>query len=187
MDLSKLTICPPRRSTKAMLALLCTLALPVSEGFAQSTQTSGFQLSGSEPIDINADEFEVDDSTKLITFSGNVVAVQGANQVKAGQMTVRYAGGSTGIAAGQGDIERIDLSRAVSLETDTQTATGDTGYFDMTAQQFVLEGKQVVLKEGENVFVGCKLTVNMATSRAKLDACGDRVQIRLNPQSRPGN
>nr|WP_272210524.1 hypothetical protein [Marinicella sp. W31]MDC2876417.1 hypothetical protein [Marinicella sp. W31] len=57
----------------------------------------------------------------------------------------------------------------------------------MTAQQFVLEGKQVVLKENENVFVGCKLTVNMATSQAKLDACGERVQIRLNPQSRPGN
>ncbi|MBB4123903.1 LptA/OstA family protein [Martelella radicis] len=187
MDLSNLKFCTPRRSTAATLALLCALALPAGQGFAQSTQTSGFQLSGDEPIDIDADEFEVDDATKLITFSGNVVANQGVNQVKAGKMTVRYAGGSTGIASGQGDIERIDLSQSVELLTDTQTATGDTGYFDMVTQHFVLEGNEVVLKENGNVFVGCKLTVNMVTSQAKLDACGKRVQIRLNPQSRPGD
>nr|WP_272210525.1 LptA/OstA family protein [Marinicella sp. W31]MDC2876418.1 LptA/OstA family protein [Marinicella sp. W31] len=104
------------------------MSLSVADGQAQSTQTGGFQLSGDQPIDIDADEFEVDDSTKLITFTGNVVAVQGDSQVKAGKMTVSYAGGSTGIASGQGDIERIDLTDNVELQTATQHATGDTGF-----------------------------------------------------------
>ncbi|WP_230720623.1 LptA/OstA family protein [Martelella mediterranea] len=168
-------------------AALCAAVLPADTAFAQATETTGFQLAGDQPIDIDADEFEVDDATKLITFSGNVVAVQGVNTVRAAKMTVRYEGGSTGIASGQGDIDRIDLTGGVRLDTDTQSATGDSGHFDMPSQQFVLEGKEVVLKENGNVFVGCKLTVNMATSQAKLDACGKRVQIRLNPQSRPGN
>lgn len=171
----------------AVLASLCLASLPAGAAFAQSTQTTGFQIAGDQPIDIDADQFEVDDATKLITFSGNVVAVQGVNTVRASKMTVSYEGGSTGIASGQGDIEHIDLTGNVRLDTDTQSATGDTGHFDLPSQQFVLEGKEVVLKENGNVFVGCKLTVNMATSQAKLDACGKRVQIRLNPQSRPGN
>ncbi|AJY48378.1 hypothetical protein TM49_19605 [Martelella endophytica] len=172
-------------ATVAALSLASVLAVLPADGFAQSTRTSGFQISNDQPINIDADKFDVDDRTKLITFTGNVVAIQGENQVKAGKMVVRYAGGSTGLAAGQGDIERIDLSESVQLDTATQKATGDTGYFDMTSQHFVLQGKQVVLSEGGNVFVGCKLTVNMATSQANLDACGGRVQVKLNPQSAP--
>ncbi|MNL63208.1 hypothetical protein D3C87_1873210 [compost metagenome] len=48
----------------------------------------------------------------------------------------------------------------------------------------MLEGKQVVLSEGQNVFVGCRLTVHMETGQAKLESCGKRVQIQLDPKSR---
>ncbi len=180
---------PTLKLTTAMIPAAAVLAslLVAAPAFAQNTETTGFQIAGDQPIDIDADEFEVDDATKLITFSGNVVAVQGVNKVRSSKMTVRYEGGSTGIASGQGDIDRIDLYGGVRLDTDTQSATGDTGHFDIPTQLFVLEGKEVVLQENGNVFVGCKLTVNMATSQAKLDACGKRVQVRLNPQSRPGN
>jgi len=49
----------------------------------------------------------------------------------------------------------------------------------------VLTGKQVVLSDGPNVFKGCKLTVQMASGQAKLDSCGGRVEIMLDPKSRP--
>jgi lipopolysaccharide export system protein LptA len=51
----------------------------------------------------------------------------------------------------------------------------------------VLKGKKVVLSEGKNVFVGCQLNVQMDTGEAQLDACGGRVQIQLDPQSRKTN
>lgn len=169
----------------ALFGMTATMA--ATPAAAQSTQMSSIQLNGDEPIKIDADNFEVNDSTKLITFSGDVVAQQGDNTVNAGKMVVRYKGGSTGLASGQGDIDRIDLSEKVRMANATQSATGDTGYVDMAKQLFVLSGAKVVLKEGNNVFVGCKLTVNMVTSEAKLDACGGRVQIQLDPSSRQAN
>ncbi len=57
----------------------------------------------------------------------------------------------------------------------------------MASQTFVLNGKQVVLSDGPNVFKGCKLTVQMETGRAKLDSCGRRVQIQLDPKSQQSN
>lgn len=71
----------------------------------------------------------------------------------------------------------------VFLSSGTQQATADKGFFDMTKQVFVLEGDRVVLSEGQNVFVGCKLTVQMTSGQAKLDSCGGRVQIQLDPKS----
>ena len=37
---------------------------------------------------------------------------------------------------------------------------------------FSLYGKEVVLTEGENVIVGCRLNVQMKTGQAQLDGCG---------------
>jgi lipopolysaccharide export system protein LptA len=52
----------------------------------------------------------------------------------------------------------------------------------------VLSGKEVVLSEGDNVIVGCKLTVQMATGLANLEGCagasgGGRVKMLLKPGS----
>ncbi|TCT43024.1 LptA/OstA family protein [Martelella mediterranea] len=173
---------------RAAAAAFCIAALASSGvSLAQTTTMSGFQIADNQPININAEKMEVDDSQKLITFTGDVVAVQGENTVKSSRMVVRYKGGSTGLTSGQGDIDRIDLYNNVQLQSKAQSATADKGYFDMTTQHFVLTGDRVVLKEGANVFTGCKLTVNMVTSEANLDACGGRVQIQLDPKSRPGN
>jgi lipopolysaccharide export system protein LptA len=48
----------------------------------------------------------------------------------------------------------------------------------------VLSGEKVVLTDAENVFIGCKLTVEMKNGQAKLDSCGRRVMIQLDPKSR---
>ena len=79
------------------------------------------------------------------------------------------------------------MAQKVFLSSGTQQATADTGYFDMAQQLFVLEGERVVLSEGQNVFVGCKLTVQMNSGQAKLDSCGRRVQIQLDPKSQQSN
>ncbi len=83
--------------------------------------------------------------------------------------------------AGNGDIDRILVNGGVVLNSDKQTATAESGHFEMAKQLFVLEGKQVVLSDGNNVFTGCRLTVHMDTGQAQLDSCGGRVQIQLDP------
>jgi lipopolysaccharide export system protein LptA len=75
----------------------------------------------------------------------------------------------------------------VFLSSGAQQATGESGIVNLTNQTIVLKGKKVVLSEGKNVFVGCQLNVQMDTGEAQLDACGGRVQIQLDPQSRKTN
>jgi lipopolysaccharide export system protein LptA len=54
----------------------------------------------------------------------------------------------------------------------------------MANEVLVLTGEKVVLSDAENVFIGCKLTVQMKNGQAKLDSCGRRVRIQLDPKSR---
>jgi lipopolysaccharide export system protein LptA len=51
-------------------------------------------------------------------------------------------------------------------------ATGDRGTFDMKSQVLVLSGDKVVLSDGTNVLVGCKLTVQTQSGLAQVDSCG---------------
>ena len=172
----------------AAAAVLCLAAWPVLAQQA-SGPMSGIKLSGDEPIQIESDRLEVRDKESMAIFSGNVSVVQGTTLLKSGKMTVHYAAGGTGGAAtGSTDIDRIEVDGKVYLKSDTQIATGDRGTFDMKTEIFVLTGKEVVLSEGENVLVGCKLTADMKSGRAEVEGCpgadgGGRVKMLLKPGS----
>lgn len=152
---------------------------------AQSTTSNmqGVKLSSDEPITIDSDQAEVRDQERKAYFTGNVKVVQGTTTLQAGKMTVNYAGQGASLTGGNAQIEKIFVDNNVYLTSGTQNATADHGEFDMASQTFILTGKQVVLSEGANVFTGCKLTVFMKTGQAKLDACGGRVRIMLDPKS----
>nr|WP_246365058.1 LptA/OstA family protein [Gellertiella hungarica] len=152
---------------------------------AQSTssQMEGLKLSNDQPIQIESDQLEIKEQEKTAIFKGNVSVIQGTTSLKAGHMVVHYKSGGKSMTAGNTDIEKIDLAGGVLLNSGTQQATGDTGSFEMASQVFILEGKQVVLSDQQNVFVGCKLTVHANTGEAHLEACGGRVRIQLDPKS----
>jgi len=156
---------------------------------AQTTRSTmdGLKLSNDKPIQIESDKLEIREQESLAEFTGNVQVVQGTTTLRAGHMIVHYTKGGGSVASGAADIESIDVSEKVLLTSETQQATADTGSFNMKDQTFVLKGKQVVLSEGENVFTGCQLTVLMASGQAKLDNCGGRVQIQLDPKSQKKN
>ncbi|WP_274423630.1 LptA/OstA family protein [Chelativorans sp. YIM 93263] len=156
---------------------------------------TGLALSNDEPIQIESDKFELDDNQSLGVFTGNVSVVQGEMSLRAARMQVHYNnenGGSNNgnggsVAAGGGQIEKIELDGGVYLSSGDQEATGDAGTFDMNTEVLVLTGEEVVLTEGDNVVVGCRLTVQMATGQATLESCKDqktnRVRMLLNPRS----
>nr|CAD6603659.1 OstA-like protein [Rhizobium sp. TCK] len=158
----------------------------VCPAFAQATtsQMDGMRLSNDEPIQIESDQLEIKEQEKKAYFTGNVKVVQGTTTMRAGKMTVLYTGEGASMTGGNADIEKIYLDNKVLLNSGTQQATADKGEFDMPSQTFILTGDQVVLSEGPNVFKGCKLTVYMETGEARLDACGGRVEILLDPKSR---
>lgn len=181
------------RKTVPFLKALAIAAVCLPQiAFAQSTSTQGnLKLSSDQPIQIESDQLEVKDKEAKAIFTGNVKVVQGATTMQSGLMTVFYrqggkngdAGGAASMSSGGADIQRIEVSGKVFLSSGTQQATAEAGNFDMDSQTFILTGDRVVLSEGQNVFVGCKLTVHMETGEAKLDSCGGRVNIQLDPKS----
>lgn len=174
------------RNTAVLIAAGVVSCLAAT-AHAQTTtsQMEGLKLSGDQPIQIQSDQLEIKEQEKKAYFTGNVQVVQGTTTMKAGKMTVLYTGEGSSVTSGNANIDKIFLDDTVFLTSGTQQATAEKGEFDMASQTFVLSGKQVVLSEGPNVFKGCKLTVLMETGQAKLDACGGRVEILLDPKSRP--
>ena len=173
----------------SLFALAAGLVLAAGSAGAPQTSSKmkGMELSNDQPIQIQSDKLEIRDQENRAEFTGNVKVVQGTTTLQAGNMVVYYKKGGGAISSGNADIDRIEVSQKVFLQSGTQQATADTGEFNMGAQTLVLKGKQVVLSEGKNVFTGCQLNVQMSTGEAELQACGGRVQIQLDPKSQKTN
>jgi lipopolysaccharide export system protein LptA len=170
------------KSAATAMAALLAVSTPV---WAQSSQLRGLSLDGNQPIQIESDKLEVRERDKLAVFTGNVSASQGPTVLKAGLMKVYYAGEGSA-ATGSADIERIEVSGKVYVKSNNQVATSDEASFDMRSEVLTMSGKEVVLSEGSNVAVGCKLTVQMKSGQAKLDSCNrttGRVKLLINPKS----
>lgn len=152
---------------------------------------TGLKLDSDKPIEIESDQLEVRENEGVAVFTGNVSVVQGPTLMRSGKMTVYYAKEGSGGSAttGSADIDRLIVEGKVYVKSENQVATADTGSFDMRTEVLVMTGKEVVLTEGENVVVGCKLTVQMATGLATLEGCGGgesgsgRVKMLLKPGS----
>lgn len=167
------------------LVAVLALAVPVA-ALAQSTssQMSGIALSNDKPIQIESDKLQIKDKENRADFSGNIKVVQGSTTLRSNTMTVYYVGKNDSVVdTGSQDIKSVTMDGNVRLSSGKQSAQADTGHFDMASQTLVLEGKRVVLLDGDNVFTGCRLTVEMQSGEAQLDSCGGRVQIQLDPKS----
>jgi lipopolysaccharide export system protein LptA len=204
---------PMRRANLILAASCCALLAGAAtfgagpalaqQNAAQGTSDntfSGMKLSNDKPIQIESDKLEVHDKDNTAIFTGNVNVVQGTTLMKAGRMVVHYikdekgndSGGATGggvVGGGTSSIKSIDVDGKVYVKSEDQIATGDHGTFDMQSQVLVLEGDEVVLTQGDNVVIGCKLTANLKTGLSKLDGCGGakdkgRVKVLLTPDKK---
>jgi lipopolysaccharide export system protein LptA len=176
-------------TTYAKAALFAAFALCAQQAFAQNGP-AGMRLSGDEPISIQGDRLEVREDEGIAIFTGAVRAQQADTELNSGRLTIHYdKSGGGSVSTGTAAIRLLEMEGKVVLKSPTQTATGDSGSFDMATQLFTLVGEQVVLTEGDNVAVGCKLVVEMDSGKADLEGCsgGGRVQIMINPKSGSGN
>jgi len=190
-------LCGASALALAALASLGVAALAQQGGQGGGAgRLSGLQLSGDLPIQIESDKLEVREAENLAIFTGNVSVTQGDTLLKSGRMTVFYlpaAEGASGSAAtGSSGIDRLEVDQKVYVKSGEQVATGDRGTFDMKTEVLTLSGQEVVLSEGSNVLVGCKLTVQMRTGEALVEGCpkgeggSGRVIMSITPSSQEG-
>lgn len=169
----------------ALVAAALMLSAPNALAQSGPSKMTTLALSNDEPIQIESDLLQINETTSQATFTGNVKVVQGDTVLQAGEMIVYYNSNGGSVASGAADIREIDLFKKVLIESGTQTATADAGNFVMATEVLVLTGEQVVLTDADNVFIGCKLTVQMKNGQAQLDKCkNSRVMIQLDPKSR---
>jgi lipopolysaccharide export system protein LptA len=171
----------------ASLSFLAVLATLSSGAHAQTKEKNGFALSNNKPIQIESDSLQLREQEKKAFFDGNVKVVQGAMTLTANHMIVYYKGQGNSLAAGGGDIDRIEVDGNVQVVSGTQSARGDKGNFDMRSEVLKLSGKQVVLVDKGNVLTGCELTVQMKSGQADMGNCGGRVKILIDTQTNKSN
>lgn len=176
-------------SAAALLAMSIAGA-PAAMAQQQDGRMTGLKLEGDKPIQIESDHLEVREKDGVAVFTGNVAVVQGPMLLRSGKMTVYYDNQGGSVSTGSANIDRLEVENKVYVKSDTQIATADRGTFNMKSEVLVLSGKEVVLSEGDNIIVGCKLTVQMASGLANLEGCGKgsaagsgRVKMLLKPAS----
>jgi lipopolysaccharide export system protein LptA len=167
----------------AVVAAPAALAQP--QTFNMPNALQGFSTNRDLPIDIKSANLEIRDKDRLATFRDNVHVAKGDTTLRCDTMIVQYehderAPGGKPIEVGQNDaqrIRRIDVEGSVLVVRKDQTATADSGVFDMQANTATLSGN-VVVSEGGCVVEAERLIVDLETGVSRFE---NPTQMRLQP------
>jgi lipopolysaccharide export system protein LptA len=169
----------------------------------------GFSQNRDKPIKISSASLEVRDKDKVATFSGDVHLVQGDTTLRSKTLVVFYDDDSapkdakesapaakpakaTPVAAAASDappmsqqIRRVEAKGGVLVTQKDQTATGESGVFDMQANTVTLLGN-VVIAQGQNVVKGDRLTVDLTSGVSRVECGKTQGQCRVQALIQPG-
>lgn len=130
------------------------------------------QLSRSSdgPIDVTADELEVQQNECISVWRGNAEALQGDTRLRANvmRMYMSKAAGKPGASGSCGELRRLEADGGVYYVTPQQRVRGDNGVYDATNETIVLTG-DVVAVQGQNVLRGTRMVFNSRTGEGKME------------------
>ena len=146
----------------------------------------GFSQNRDEPVHIEAATLEVRDKDKMATFSGDVRVKQGDTGMRCKTLRVFYEGDQAGASdstggtgksmvadtpgpGGQQKIKRLEASGGVVVTQKEQTATGNTGIFDMKTNTVTLAGN-VTMTQGKNILRGDRLVVDLTSGVSRVES-----------------
>jgi lipopolysaccharide export system protein LptA len=129
-----------RAAFAAWLALSAPLAAVAQDQPAASPTSStdsGFDLGGSDPIEISADNgIEWDRDAKTYTARGSAVAVQGNSELHGETLIASYTDSSS-------EIQHVTAIGAVKMMSPSQTAYGDHAEYDRVKRLMVMTGSNL--------------------------------------------
>jgi lipopolysaccharide export system protein LptA len=192
-----------RPNPSVALCVLFAIAATVLAVAAVRAQTQGppnalqgFSQNRDKPVHIEAATLEVRDKDKMATFSGDVRVVQGDTTMKSKSLVVFYEVGNEpgGLKAakpgpgGKQQIRRLEAKGGVVVTQKDQTATGESGVYDLKANTVTLLGN-VVVSQGPNVTRGDRLVVDLTTgvSRVECNSGQCRVRALIQPGTTPAD
>lgn len=160
----------------ALLAATLLTAVPLAAPVAADSPFGGFRHDETQPIEIAADNLEVQEEQGVAIFRGKVVAGQGTMRLTADELEVTYGQGG----GGTGEINRLQAKGDVFIANGAETAAGDWADYDVSAGQIKMGGA-VTLTQGGNVIKGAALTIDLNSGRGAVDGGGGRVKSVFAP------
>lgn len=151
---------------RGFLSLTLALTLGAGTALAQDMQLRlGQSLNLAErQLEITSDLLEVDQSTGLSTFSGNVVASHGDMRLSAQNLRIEYS--STGEGSRQ-RIDRLVADGGVTMVTEAEAIEARMAVYSLTGQTLEMTG-DVVLVQGVNVLAGERFFADLRAGTGRI-------------------
>ena len=142
-----------------------------------------FRTDPNAPVEVEADQLDVNDAQRTAVFRGDVKAVQGDFVIRTSELAASYSGearladvsdapgsGSSSVASRrQAEVTRIDARKNVVVTSkDGQMARGDWAVYDAKAKTVTLGG-EVNLSKGESMVRGTRLIIDMVSGESTLE------------------
>jgi lipopolysaccharide export system protein LptA len=139
-----------------------------------------------QPIHIEGDDAEIDQTNETIIYTGSVEVVQGTLRVQGDKMVVKISGDQVERITTLGSPARYQQE----LEDDQGQvrARADAIIYHTTAERIYLNGKATLVQKG-NELQGESIRYDIVNGKVDASA-GDskgRVRMQLDPASRPPN
>jgi lipopolysaccharide export system protein LptA len=152
------------------------LQLVQQEGAPQ--RSAGFGGDPRQPVVINADRMDFDDTSRRVVFHDNIRAQQGTTTLTTTSMVVDYDGrvepagpATAGVQAAPAQISRIAARSGVMIVSGAdRRIRSDTVDFDMKADTVLFTGAVVEVTQGKNRMLGRRLAVDRKQGLTRLDA-----------------
>ena len=172
---------------KAHLFVLCIILLMPSGLYAQdNTIVKEDIITKDEPIEIVSDRMDAFKKEKLVKFVGNATVKKGDKVLKADQLLLYYKKdadneektGKTPLDI-TAQMEKIEAKGNVSTTQGERIVTSDEAVYYHDSGQVILTGN-AVLREGNSVIKGCKVTIYLNENRGKVEECeqGEKQRVR---------
>lgn len=145
--------------------LTCTsLAAALAVGAA----TAQIAPAGHGPVDVTADQLEVQQGQCMANWTGNAEALQETSRLRADSLKI-FNQPMAKAAGGQscGPMQRMEADGQVYYVTPTQVVKADHAVYTSADTTIVMTG-DVVAAQGKNVTAGTRLIINTTTGVATM-------------------
>ena len=144
-------------------AIACIVLLGFSVPvLAQGTQVAfgTIQQNTSAPVEVSADELNVDQETGEAIFTGNVVIGQGEMRLSAPRVLVVYLQDQAGI-------ERLEATGGVTLVSGDDAAEAQRADYNIEGGVIVMTG-EVLMAQGRTALSADRMTINLDDGTARM-------------------
>ena len=118
-----------------------------------------------QPLDIDAERFELRQKQGQGVFSGTVKVTQGKLILTSDSLTVFYTSSGEGLNP---SIERLDARGGVKLSSSSEEVISEWSVYDVN-RRLVTFGGNVKLTQGQNTLNGERLELDLVSGLTKLD------------------